>query len=178
MKQITAFFKSLRVVRILTVLVAGFALLLTTACSNVTNPQGARPNVPSVQMGGNNNPHKNGGDGYTNYKMSTDPKVNKGDRAEVSDRWIAAVSRDDIETNSSRDLLYPGSSESRSNDPDIGPAGERTKGVLEQQTRKLVPEQRQPVIQRTDPNERLLEKTGKVFEDASRFIKEGVNKDS
>jgi hypothetical protein len=37
--------------------------------------QGARPNNPPVQMGGQNNPYKMGGDENTQYKMSTDPAL-------------------------------------------------------------------------------------------------------
>lgn len=75
MKKLISFFKSLQLARILTILVVGVALFLTTAC-NTGNVQGARPNNPPVQMGGQNNPYKQGGDGYNKYKMSTDPRVN------------------------------------------------------------------------------------------------------
>ncbi len=49
-------------------------LLLTTACNN-GDIRGARPYNPPVQMGGQNNPYKQGGDSYTKYKMSEDPSV-------------------------------------------------------------------------------------------------------
>ncbi|MEW5857264.1 MAG: DUF6658 family protein, partial [Cyanobacteriota bacterium] len=76
MKHLTAFFKKLRLRQILTVFLAGALLIVTSACNN-GDSLGARPQNPPVQMGGNNNPHSNGGDGYTNYKMSTDPNVSK-----------------------------------------------------------------------------------------------------
>jgi hypothetical protein len=60
--------------QLLIVLLLSFTLLLTTAC-NSGDIRGARPHNPPVQMGGQNNPYKQGGDGYTKYKMSEDPSV-------------------------------------------------------------------------------------------------------
>ncbi len=76
MNTVTAFFKRLRIGQFLTVFMAGVLLFTSTAC-NAGDVRGARPENPPVQMGGMNNPHKGGGDGYTNYQMSTDPKVNQ-----------------------------------------------------------------------------------------------------
>jgi hypothetical protein len=109
-KRLIHFFKKLKPFQILTSLIAGFLLLTNTAC-NSGNLQGARPYNPPVQAGGNNNPHSRGGDGYTNFKASTDPKVNPqpsqrsradlGGRAETT---IAATIKSDPS-----DLIYPGS---------------------------------------------------------------------
>jgi hypothetical protein len=65
---------SLQLVKILTILALGSILFLVTAC-NPGDMQGARPNNPPVQMGGQNNPYKLGGDENTQYKMSTDPAL-------------------------------------------------------------------------------------------------------
>jgi hypothetical protein len=74
-RALTIFFKKLHLARILTVFLAGIALFFMTAC-NTGSVTGARPNNPPVQAGGANNPYKNGGDGYTNFKASEDPRVN------------------------------------------------------------------------------------------------------
>ena len=109
MQRLTAFFKKLRLGKILTIFLAGLLLFTSTAC-NSGDVRGARPENPPVQAGGMNNPHKAGGDGYTNYKMSTDPSVNsqtanqERDRADVnliSKQLIAAANNDS-------ELLYPG----------------------------------------------------------------------
>lgn len=79
MNQLMAVVRSLHLRKFLTVLVAGVALFLTTAC-NTGNLQGARPHNPPVQAGGANNPYKGGGDGYTDYNMSPDPTVHSTDQ--------------------------------------------------------------------------------------------------
>lgn len=105
MKQLTGFFKKLQLRKILTVFLAGALLFVSTAC-NPGDTRGARPNNPPVQAGGANNPYKGGGDGYTNFNSSTDPRINSQtgkDRADLqlnSDRLIAASQEEG--------LLYPG----------------------------------------------------------------------
>jgi hypothetical protein len=74
MKKLTAFLQPLNWSRILTAFILSMALFLTTACNN-GDIRGARPNNPPVQMGGQNNPYKQGGDAYTKYNMSSDPSV-------------------------------------------------------------------------------------------------------
>lgn len=61
--------------RLLTICLVGLMVVTTTAC-NQGDLRGARPNNPPVQMGGQNNPHKQGGDNYNDYQMSDDPAVN------------------------------------------------------------------------------------------------------
>jgi hypothetical protein len=70
MKILIQSFKKLQIAKFLMATFLGAILLLTTAC-NTGNEVGARPQNPPVQMGGQNNPHKGGGDGYTQY--NTDP---------------------------------------------------------------------------------------------------------
>nr|WP_202925121.1 DUF6658 family protein [Myxacorys almedinensis] len=143
----------------------GFSLLLNTACSSET-AQGARPSNLPVQMGGNNNPHTKGGDGYTNYKMSTDPKVNGKPQSSLPfegtsrrhDRLLASAQ---IQTNAS-DLIYPGYQTSESSNPDIG---YRTPKALSD-----LPIEKQPMLQRSDPDAKILERVGEAFKDASSFL--------
>jgi hypothetical protein len=71
MKTLIRSIRTLPIARFVMVAFLGAVLLLTSAC-NAGNEVGARPQNPPVQMGGQNNPHKGGGDGYTQY--NTDPK--------------------------------------------------------------------------------------------------------
>lgn len=172
MKKLTAFLKKLRVVQILTAFLAGVLLLTSTAC-NAGDATGARPINPPVQAGGQNNPHVGGGDNSSNYKMSTDPKVNtpvksERDRADLpqpSDRLIAVSNG---ESNASR-LLYPGSGSLETDKFDKELGGDQS--LLEA---PQIPAKPQPVFNRTDPDAKILERAGAVFKDASQFITEGV----
>jgi len=178
-KQVVSWLKQLQIARIAIVLVAGFALLLTS-CNN-GNIQGARPEVPPVQMGGQNNPHKAGGDDYTNYKMSTDPKVSgeHGDRSTkpmmrsslISSGELIASS--DVKSNSAQDILYPGDDAERSKNPDVGPVGQDYREKMLRNTETAAPEQ-QPVIQRSNPDENILEKIGDQFQQSTDFIKDAL----
>ena len=173
MNTLTAFVKKLRLGQILTVLMAGLLLFTSTAC-NAGDVRGARPENPPVQMGGMNNPHKAGGDGYTNYQMSTDPTVNQSpakvakDRADLSvtdDRLLASTA----ESNASK-LLYPGSApmETDKFDPELG----GDKALLNAPDGK--PAQRQPVFDRSDPDANILERVGAAVKDASAFLKDST----
>ena len=75
MKSLRAFWQRLSPIRVLAIALMGILLMTTTAC-NRGDLLGARPNNPPVQMGGQNNPHKQGGDGYTQYKVTESPVVN------------------------------------------------------------------------------------------------------
>ena len=174
MNTVTAFFKRLRIGQFLAVLMAGVLLFTSTAC-NSGDVRGARPENPPVQMGGMNNPHKAGGDGYTNYQMSTDPKVNqspakaennRADLSIVGDRLLAATT---AESNSSR-LLYPGSEPMQTDkfDPELG----GDKALLKAPDGQ--PAKAQPVFDRSDPNAKILERVGAAFQDASAFVKDSA----
>ncbi|HEY9850917.1 MAG TPA: DUF6658 family protein [Leptolyngbyaceae cyanobacterium] len=178
MKQLTSFFKKVKIHQLLTALVAVIALFVTTAC-NAGDQMGARPMNPPVQAGGANNPYKGGGDSYTKYNLSTDPNAHstKGnsnrDRADlqlISGQLIAA---NQIESDAA-DLLYPGSDATHSANPDIGPRGEKelTKSATQ------IPAPRQDVIDRSNPGEQILEKAGQAFKDASNFLKDDANEAS
>jgi len=102
------FLKKIRLRQIVTIFLAGLLLIVSTACTGA-NAQGANPQNPAVQAGGANNPYKNGGDNYTNNRLSTDPKItnpkaNKG-RDQAS---LQPSSQLLIATNRESEILYPG----------------------------------------------------------------------
>lgn len=104
-KQFSNLLKKLRLRQILTIFLVGVALFINTAC-NSGDVRGARPNNPPVQAGGANNPHKGGGDGYTQYKTSTDPRANTSSIS--GDRDVATLPSEQlIATARNSDLLYP-----------------------------------------------------------------------
>ncbi|WP_017655302.1 DUF6658 family protein [Fortiea contorta] len=108
MSGLISFWKQQRSRQVLTVFFAGLLLIFTTACSGA-NIQGANPQNPAVQAGGANNPYKNGGDKYTIYQESTDPKItnskNKNERDQAS---LQLNSQYLIATNRESKILYPG----------------------------------------------------------------------
>ncbi|MEH2068545.1 MAG: DUF6658 family protein [Nostoc sp.] len=108
MNAVIVFLKKLRLRQILTVFLAGLLLIVNTACSGA-NAQGANPQNPAVQAGGANNPYKNGGDKYTNYRMSTDPKITNPKKNQGRDQASLQLSPQLlIATNSESEILYPG----------------------------------------------------------------------
>lgn len=171
MNRILSFFKKFRLGQILTIFIAGLALFLTTAC-NSGDIRGARPENPPVQMGGQNNPYKRGGDSYTQYKTSPDPNVQRpGTDSQPHAGLPVAIEQliasSNIESNAS-DMLYPGSDATSTANPDIGPRGQQDFA----RQAKQIPAQRQPIVDRSDPNTKILEKTGQAFKDASEFIQD------
>ena len=169
MNKLIAFFKKLQLRRALTIFLASVLLIFSTACNSATNAQGANPDNPAVQAGGMNNPYKNGGDSYTDLKMSTDPKVtntdkSKGDRADLqlnSLQLIAAAN--------SEDILYPGAEE---------PAGRAKKEAeLPIKTSKdfQQPEPGGLNQRNADLGQRFENRVGKAqeaFKEATEFLKE------
>ena len=155
MNKITTFIKQLR--SLVTVFLVGVILLVSTAC-NSGNAQGARPNNSPVQLGGQNNPHKMGGDGMTKYKASPNPQ--KGQAMLPNSQTIAAVPN--IEEKNPG-LLYKNDTETNERDLPLI-TDEQYKG-------RGLPNTGQEVIDRSDPNEGILEKTKAAFEESSEFIK-------
>ncbi len=175
MKQITNFVKKLGLGKLLSVLFAGLLLFTTTACNPGTET-GARPQNPPVQAGGMNNPHKAGGDGYTNERMSNDIRVNtQGKSAKEraqrsSDNSLAS----NLGSSSSQQLLYPGSERSETDKYPQDLGGDRSLLKVPGQSQATA----QPVFNRNDGDAKLLERAGAVFKDASQFIKDGVETES
>ena len=145
-------------------------LLITTAC-NSGDELGARPEVSPVQLGGQNNPHKAGGDGMTQYRSPVnDSRLSKDkDRASLpAENYLAAANRSETTypTNDDKveDLLYSDSqAESLGNDF-ISP---QTEKELLNSTK--IPATKQPAIDRSNPDNKLLEKTKQMFDDAADF---------
>ena len=167
MKKIANFLEKLQLTKLLTSLVLGVVLLLTTAC-NSGDAMGARPQNPPVQLGGQNNPHKGGGDDYTQYKVPTDPNLKTKDRASLLQSLETAIAIDTPDK-SDEGLLYPNTTSSKSLNSDqdfISP--ERKKALLDPTQIPAV--QQRPDLDRSDPDSRLLEKTGQMFDDASEFL--------
>jgi hypothetical protein len=100
--------KKIRLRQIVTIFLAGLMLIVSTACSGA-NAQGANPQNPAVQAGGANNPYKNGGDNYTNNRLSTDPKITNPKANQGRDQAsLQPSSQLLIATNRESEILYPG----------------------------------------------------------------------
>lgn len=157
MGTLVAYCKKLRLGQVITIFAAGFMLLLNVACSS-ENSVGARPNNPPVQMGGQNNPHKAGGDSYNDYQMSTDPAINKHDRASIpKPGQLIATANKKIER------AFP-----ERNDQTMGDTSRQAGDAMKEL--QQMPEQPQPVFDRSDPDAKLLEKVGKTFREASKHL--------
>ncbi len=160
MDMLIAFCQKLRPGKLLAVFAAGFVLLLNVACSN-GNVAGVRPNNPPVQMGGQNNPYKAGGDGYSDYQMSTDPAVSKRDRASaLNPDQLAATASEMVERSALKlNDRVTDTTQIR---------GNATRDAMKEA--QQIPEKRQEVIDRSDPNAKILEKSIQTFKEASKHL--------
>lgn len=190
MSKLMSFFKQLNLRRIVTVFLAGLSLVLLTACNN-GDVRGARPNNAPVQMGGQNNPHKAGGDSYTNYKMSTDPRVRAGhpvterdpntdprvnrfylnqpsDRSDANLSGLIASSVVDLDPS---DIQYESNRQHRQD------FGRKTYGKSggENNAPQSIPAPRQKVIDRSNPDEHILENIGEQFKESTEFVRDGLD---
>ncbi|MEA5566189.1 DUF6658 family protein [Anabaena sp. UHCC 0399] len=175
MNSLISLGKKLRLRQVFSVFLAGLLLIFSTACSQA-NPQGANPQNPAVQAGGANNPYKNGGDKYTKYRMSTDPKItNTKTRKENDQASLQSNVQILIAANRESELLYPG-------------AETPTGRVLKEGELPIITEKdyQQPkpggLIQREpDVGTRIQERIGTVQEnvkEASGFLKEKADEAS
>ncbi|MFW6295842.1 MAG: DUF6658 family protein [Halothece sp.] len=158
--------KKLQLRQILTVFFAGLLLFVTTAC-NQGDVRGARPNNLPVQAGGQNNPHKMGGDSYTKYKASPDSKL-KDQAYSLPNNWLIARSNPSSPDEKASGRLYKTDTE----------VDERELPVIERgkTEAKEIPSQPQTIPQRSNPREEILENTGKAFQESTEFIREGTKK--
>lgn len=165
-------FKKLRLDKIATAFLLATVLLITTAC-NSGDRLGARPHNPPVQAGGQNNPHKAGGDGMTKYKATNDPKItgNLDDARLPSTNFLAAANQNETtyptDDNKIEGLLYSNKEEVKSLNNVNDFVSPQTREKLLDPTQ--IPAVRQPTIDRADPNNKLLEKTQQIFDDAGDF---------
>ncbi|MGL5794843.1 MAG: DUF6658 family protein [Waterburya sp.] len=167
------FIKKLKLNKIATAFLLATVLFITTAC-NSGDELGARPNNPPVQLGGQNNPHKAGGDGMTQYKVPNDPQVTKGkDNASLpsSSTLLAAANKSETTypTNDKQveGLLYSDSNKAESLDSVNDFVSPQTQKALNDPSQ--IPAVKQPGINRFDPDNQLLEKTKQMFDDAADF---------
>ncbi len=165
--------RKLRIKKIASALVLVTFLFFTTAC-NSGDKQGARPNNSPVQVGGQNNPHKAGGDDMSQYKSPVnDSKLNKtqGQASLPAESLLATANKSETSypTNDSKveGLLYSDSDEAKSLSSVNQFVSPQTQRALKDPGQ--IPAVRQPAIDRTDPNNKLLEKTKQMFDDAANF---------
>jgi hypothetical protein len=151
----------LQIRRVLAIVIAGILLSFSTACNN-GNLQGARPENPPVQLGGQNNPHKMQGDKYTDYKAPTNPQLDKN--ASLPSNLSNLIAAYGVEEKKPG-LIYKNDTRADENYPI---KSDKTGGVE-------IPAKQQTIIDRSDPDANILEKTGKAFEEASEFL-EGSTK--
>jgi hypothetical protein len=169
MKKLTVFLKQLGLKQILTVLLATVVLFVGTACSG--NIQGARPDNPAVQMGGGNNPYKNGGDTNTNYNISPDPKVSGKATNSKADRADLNIFSNQLIAN--KETLYPGA-DKQLNRPEV------EKALPKKTLEDFETSEPGGQIQReSDLGDRVQDRLGAVkqaVDKASEFLNEGADK--
>lgn len=163
----------LKLSKIVTAFLLGTVLLITTAC-NSGDKLGARSEVSPVQMGGQNNPHKAGGDGMTQYRSPVnDSRLSKEkDHAALpATNYLAAANNSETtyptDDNQVEGLLYSDSDKAESLDNvDDFVSPQRQKELLDP---TQIPAKKQPAIDRSNPDNKLLEKVGQMFDDAGDF---------
>ncbi|MEL7078310.1 MAG: DUF6658 family protein [Cyanobacteria bacterium J06582_2] len=163
-------FPKLRIKSITTAILMASFLFITTACNN-GNEVGAHPEVSPVQLGGQNNPHKAGGDGMTQYRSpANDSMLDKDSASLPATNLLAAANQSETayptDDNELEGLLYSDSpAESLNNVDDF--VSPQTQKALKDPAQ--IPAVKQPAIDRSDPDNKLLEKTKQMFDDAADF---------
>ncbi|MDX2232019.1 MAG: DUF6658 family protein [Leptolyngbyaceae cyanobacterium bins.349] len=175
MEGIISFFKKLNLHRIVIVFVAGMALLLSTACSSNENMQASRQNRPNdvpVQMGANNNPYTMGAD-TKGEPVSPSNYGNQAYKKQQSDAssvipGFGTLIASSVAGQDTTGLLYESSDQREGGIDD----------TRSTQNRAYQPEpitsKRQPIINRSNPDEKIMEGIGRQFKEASEFLTDGV----
>lgn len=173
MKEIFAFVKSLNLQKVLIVFVAGMFLFLSTACSNenMTADRQSKPNDIAVQAGANNNPYTMGTDSHGDYV----PPSNYGNRAYSNNQHSDAsmlpnfnqLVATSVAGQDTSGLLYE-TSEQRQG----GRVHETRSAQNSAYQPAPIPAERQPIINRTNPDEHIMEGIGKQFKEATEFLTE------
>ena len=166
-------FNKLQIKKIASTFLLAMVMLITTACNN-GNELGARPDVPPVQMGGQNNPNKAGGDNMSQYRSPVNDKLLEKGQSSISlpsQQYLAAANRSQTTypTNDNKvdGMLYSDSDRvGSSNNVDDVISPQMQKKVLDP---TKIPAERQPAIDRSNPDNKLLEKTKQMFDDAADF---------
>lgn len=168
MRKVANYLKKIKIQQILTVFLAGVVLLISTAC-NSGDIRGARPTNPPVQAGGQNNPHKMGGDGYTQYKASPKAKVKDAAFNVEFDSLIAQRTSQSPESREDK-MLY--THDTKVNKEQIPVISTGEKGL------KQAPLDNKDITDRSNSGGEGyldLDKVGDTFEKSSNFIREGVD---
>lgn len=159
MNAVRLFLKKVRLRQILTIFLAGLLLIVSTACSGA-NSVAANPQNPAVQAGG---------DKYSNYRMSPDPKIANLKASQGREQAsLQPSSQLLIATNRESEILYP--------------SGETPAGRIEKEvelpliTDKDFREPEPGGLIQNEPNvgDRVkdrLETVKETFEEASGFLK-------
>ena len=166
-------FDKLQIKKIAGAFLLATIVLITTACNN-GNELGARPDVPPVQMGGQNNPNKAGGDNMSQYRSPVNDKLLEKGQSSISlpsQRYLAAAnqSQTTYPTNDRQvdGVLYSDSNRvESSNNVDDVVSPQMQKKILDP---AKIPAEKQPAIDRSNPDNKLLEKTKQMFDDAADF---------
>lgn len=164
-------FKKLRLEKVAIAFLLATFLFTTTAC-NSGDKLGARPEVSPVQLGGQNNPHKAGGDNMTQYKSpANDSLLDKGNASLQPVSILAAANKSKTtyptDDGNMDGLLYSDSDEVESLDNvDDLVSPQKRKQLLDP---GQIPAVKQPAIDRSNPDNKLLEKAAKAFEEAGDF---------
>ena len=167
MNKIKSIIEKLNLRSLITASFLTVMLLITSAC-NSGNELGARPENPPVQLGGQNNPHKAGGDGMAKYRATDDPRIIDPQASLPASNLIAAAnnSKTSYPTNDDKveGLLYSDDNNEKSLDSVEDLISPETKEVLLDPTQ--IPAKQQPIIDRSNPDNKLLEKVGQMFDDS------------
>ena len=162
--------KSIQLNKIATAFLLAVVLFVTTACNN-GDKLGARPNNSPVQMGGQNNPHKVSGDGMTQYRSPVnDSLLEKGQSSLPFAGYLAAANNSDTtyptDDNRLEGLLYSDDKAESLTSVDEFVNPQKQAELLDPTE---IPAQKQPAIDRSNPDNQLLEKVGQMFDDAGNF---------
>ncbi|MEC4896148.1 MAG: DUF6658 family protein [Oscillatoria sp. PMC 1051.18] len=154
--------KKLQLRQILTVFLAGVILFVSAAC-NSGDIRGARPHNPPVQAGGQNNPHKAGGDNLTQYKTSPDPKATelKNNQANGQLNLQQLIASTAVDKNLEGAQYKKDTATNERELPIIS---------TEKKASSRVPVKSENPAVRSTVGEGRLEKAGEAFEEASEFI--------
>ncbi|MDX2239742.1 MAG: DUF6658 family protein [Leptolyngbyaceae cyanobacterium bins.302] len=174
MESIISFFKKLNLQKVIVVFIAGCALLLTTACGsneNMTASSKDRPNDIPVQAGANNNPYSMGAD----TKGEAVSPSNYGNRSYSNQHSDAStlpgfnrLIATSVAGQDTSGLLYESADQRQQPVDDT-----RTTQNPAYQPEPITSD-RQPSINRTNPDEKIMEGVGRQFTEASKFLTDGV----
>jgi hypothetical protein len=175
MEHIISFFKKMNLHKLVVVFVAGFALLLSTACSSNPNMQASGKekfnNIP-IQMGANNNPYTMGTD-TKGEPVSPSNYGNQAYKKQMSDASsvlprLSQLIASSVAGQDTTGLLYESTDQRQGGIDDTQPTQERAFQP------ESIPTRRQPVINRSNPDEKIMEGIGRQFTEASKFLTDGV----